>query len=143
MIFHQSLAKVKRGFTLIELLVVMGIIAILVAVVAIAVNPGRQFAQARDTQRRADLTGIISAVYQYAAENNGNLPGGITTTVQDAGTTGANLAGDLVPTYMSAIPFDPSTGSPATTGYQISTDANNRVTASASGEIAAFISISR
>lgn len=64
----------RKGFTLIELLVVIGIITILAAIVLVAVNPGRQFAQARDSQRRADLLGITNAIYQFAAEHDGNLP---------------------------------------------------------------------
>ncbi|RJR30119.1 type II secretion system protein [Candidatus Microgenomates bacterium] len=66
--------NIVRGFTLIELLVVIGIIGILAAVVLVAVNPGRQFAQARDTQRRSDLLQITNAIYQFAAEHDGNLP---------------------------------------------------------------------
>jgi type IV pilus assembly protein PilA len=65
---------IRKGFTLIELLVVIGIIGILAAVVLVAVNPGRQFAQARDTQRRSDLLTITNAIYQFAAEHEGNLP---------------------------------------------------------------------
>lgn len=66
--------KIRKGFTLIELLVVIGIIGILAAIVLVAVNPGRQFAQARNTQRQSDLLAITNAVFQFAAENDGNLP---------------------------------------------------------------------
>ncbi len=135
---------IKKGFTLIELLVVIGIIGILAAIVVIAVNPGRQFAQARDTQRRSDLLGITNAVYQFASEQDGNLPAttytaGVgnfpTCAVSDGsdateiGSTGFDLAsagarvavGDgaadtnlIVPTYIADIPVDPSTGDYAT-----------------------------
>jgi len=139
--------KHSAGFTLIELLVVIGIIGILAAVVLVAVNPGRQFASARDTQRRSDLYGITNAIYQYAVENNGNIPTAITSTSAFIGSGGGliNLSTVLVPTYIGAVPKDPSTGTDANTGYLISRNATGRVVASASSELnlGTYISIVR
>jgi prepilin-type N-terminal cleavage/methylation domain-containing protein len=139
--------KHSPGFTLIELLVVIGIIGILAAVVLVAVNPGRQFASARDTQRRSDLYGITNAIYQYAVENNGNIPTAITSTNTFVGTGGGlvNLSSVLVPTYIGSIPKDPSNGTDANTGYSISRNVSGRVVASASSELnlGTYISIVR
>jgi prepilin-type N-terminal cleavage/methylation domain-containing protein len=141
----------NRGFTLIELLVVIGVIAILAAIVLVAVNPGRQFAQARDTQRRSDLYSITNAIYQYAAEHEGKLPdtdadpatSNFPATPTCIGTGGscfdlgaAGAPDTVVPTYIADIPTDPATGSDANTQYSIWEDATTgRVHASASGEL--------
>lgn len=125
----------QKGFTLIELLVVIGIIGILAAVVLVAVNPGRQFASARDTQRRADLYSLTNAIYQYATEHNGNLPTCITVAPQDVANCNA-LSTDIVPTYIAQIPHDPSPQfSNGNTGYFIFLDPNGRLVASGSSEL--------
>lgn len=159
----NTLKKINKfaGFTLIELLVVIGIIGILAAIVLIAVNPGRQFAQARDTQRRSDLLSITNAVYQFAAEHNGDLPdtdGDDTTSNFPTATTcigttapcfdlgaATDEAGTevIVPTYIGGIPLDPATGTAANTGYSIYQDANGRLVATATGELEGTITVQR
>jgi len=149
----------SSGFTLIELLVVIGVIAILAAVVLVAVNPGRQFAQARDTQRKSDLYSLSNAIYQYVAEHNGILPdtdgddatSNFPTTSTEIGSNGFDLANagnaagtePMIPTYIAEIPMDPATGTTANTGYSIYENADGRVVASASGELVSSISVVR
>ena len=130
----------QKGFTLIELLVVIGILAILLSIVLIAINPARQFGQANDTKRTSAVTQILNAVGAYAADNKGLLPTGITTTAAEISNVGANLCSVLIPNYMPALPTDPSlniadVASPCpttySTGYNIVKDASGRVTVSA------------
>src|ERR1700722_8063946 len=115
----KKLAEGKsKGFTLIEILAVIGITAILAADVAGAINPGRQFAQARNAQRESDVNTILNAIGQDLADNKGEFVcAGVGTAIGSAttsiGTAGTNLNSCLVPTYISsAIPMDPSGGTP-------------------------------
>ena len=137
----------QAGFTLIEILVVIGLIAILAAIVIIAINPARQFAQGRNSQRTSNVNAILNGVGQYIADNKGNLPTEITAAVQSVANTGADLCNTLVSTYLPSLVVDPnvdpdgvgalaqgepvpkaSCGGAYNTGYTIVHDAVNRVT---------------
>jgi prepilin-type N-terminal cleavage/methylation domain-containing protein len=139
----------QKGFTLIELLVVIGILAILLSIVLIAINPARQFGQANDTKRTSAVTQVLNAIGAYQASNKGNLPDEITALVLNTPTelSAANfplLCAQLVPDYIPALPTDPSLNADDVdaaacavnppvwdTNYTITRGANNRITITA------------
>jgi len=116
----------KSGFTLLEILLVIGIIAILAGIVIVAINPSKQLAQVRNSQRKSDIKQINNAITQYYIDNS-SFPSTIsTTTLTEVCNTGsvsntatstngvncataglANLS-ILVPTYLVSIPTDPT-----------------------------------
>ena len=137
-----------KGFTLIELLIVIAIVAILSAVVLIAVNPARQMAQTRNTERTAEANAILSALSQYQVDNEA-LPTCVTITPTCIGTDAVipccDLSADLVPDYIADIPIGPGADCDADdTCYEVTETAAGRVTVSApDAELTVTISFTR
>ncbi len=121
-----------KGFSLVEILVVVALIAILATITIVAINPAKNFADTRNTQRSADVSTILNAVTQYTSEQGhtiadlGTIPTCPTTTEIGTGTGLVNLTTTLVDEYVVAIPMDPSEGTEANTGYDICTTTSGR-----------------
>src|SRR3989338_8410575 len=132
--------KKKQGFTLIELLIVIGIIAILAAIIYVAVDPARRFAEARNAERWSSTNSILNAILKYTVDNQGSLPAPLASAIAGnyymLGTSGSgcdsgctaqpstaaacmDLTSTLVDTYLSSIPDDPSSDTAAKTDYYI------------------------
>lgn len=131
---------------MIELLIVIGILAFLASAIFIAVDPAKRFAESRNARRWTDISAILGAVLNYAAEHDGALPPGIDDAPATAQVLGTNASGCdvgctakmtvsacldltdiLVNKYASAIPYDPYNGSTAFTDYYINKSSGGRI----------------
>lgn len=118
--------KYNKAFTLLEILLVVAVISILAGIVILAINPSRQLAVTRNSQRFMDVNNIHKAVYQYAIDK-GSLPATIGSTPIEICRSGASDCTGLVDlsgltndsTYLVSIPIDPRVSSPNGTGYVI------------------------
>lgn len=153
--------RFHKGFTLIELLIVIGIIAILMAIAIVAINPGRQFAKANNAKRWGDVSAIANAISLKIVEERGGWAtslncedlsvwtGGPEALAYDDPGSGADdanvdICDCIVPDYLGSMPVDPTTGVEPTTrpcsatgetgydtGYKISRVTEGRITISA------------
>lgn len=162
----------KKGFTLLEILLVIAAIGILAAIVIVAINPGRQLAQARNAQRESDINTISSAIAQYVIDGgtlatlaipsgthatvSGEIANGTGECLADAGdTTGdsstpleVDLAALISGNYLADLPEDPNETATdignGCTGYIVSQNTDGRVTVSApKAELSETLSIIR
>lgn len=112
----------RNAFTLIELLVVISIIGILAAMVTVSFTASQR--QARDTQRKSDLSQYRNSLEAFANKNNGLYPaysGG-----EDASSLCSKISPDL-----ASCPEDPKNKSDDTVVYRYQSDGLDDGTANA------------
>lgn len=110
--------KRQDGFTIIEVLIVLAIAGLIMLIVFLAV-PALQ-RNSRNTQRRNDVSSLLSGVSEFVNDNNGQLPTGIsigsdgqTTFSGNSGST--SIQGAKVGYYQDGnVKIQSSAGSPAT-----------------------------
>lgn len=113
--------KNNSGFTIVEILIVIAMIAILATIIVVAYNGTQQCA--RDSVRKSDIHAITAALENYYTINGKYPTSSGSTTINGGWSTTAdaswqNLVNQLVPTYSSSLPKDPSSsaGSPGIYG---------------------------
>jgi prepilin-type N-terminal cleavage/methylation domain-containing protein len=90
----------SRGFTLVELIVVIAMLAVLLGVFFVMLDPLTQLRKARDAQRKQDFEQIRNALDTYYNDNScypksGEIPFGFEWTVGNS-------------VYMKKVPQDPT-----------------------------------
>lgn len=109
----------RQGFTLIELILTITILAVLVAILVVALNPAEQLARARDAKRVADLDALKTAINLYTAQATG--------TINLSGTATANngCVGNNPYYYVNTTPATSSGANPfawaTSTGQSVAT----------------------
>ncbi len=140
----------NKGFTLIELLIVIAIIATLIVVVFVALNPLRLFAESRNAQRWEKVSEFLHAVQLYTVQRGGRVPNGDIwrediAYVLGTDKTGCDLscgamitASECLPLTdlgidkkVSELPRDPQTGTPGNTDIYVYRQSGSVVTVGA------------
>jgi len=154
----------QKGFTLLEVLLVIALIATLAGIVIVAINPAKQLAEGRNTQRRSDVNTILNAIYQYSIDTNGTVPAAIPSVASCATACNTITAANQIcksggtctsmvdltvlatnAKYIVSIPNDPTASTDTGTGYYVCKDSTtSRVTVCApSAEQSATIIVTR
>lgn len=115
MIRISQIFRNQKGFTLLEMLIVASIFIIGAGIAIFALNPDRQLSEKRNIQRETDVNTILNAVYQYAMDNQGVFPIGISGSPAEICATGASFCTRLIDLsvltenqkYLISLPKDP------------------------------------
>ena len=86
------------GFTILQVIISIALMAILMAIVYFAINPAKNFAEARNEQRASDLKSLMNGLQQYSLNNNGKIYPGIDSSLRMIGTasSGCTMACTVV-----------------------------------------------
>lgn len=138
---------------MVELLVTIGVVAILMSIVLVALNPEKQFRSAREAKRMADVSVILNATSQYLVDHKtqdvlqkdnisryiaaGNYKGRWDLSPKPVQEPNINLCEILTPRYSANLPSDPSLETEVEdcqnydSGYMLTVSPSGRVIVSA------------
>jgi prepilin-type N-terminal cleavage/methylation domain-containing protein len=103
----RKFSHIRRGITLIEVLVVIAIVAVLMGLLLAAIQNVRESAAL--LQNKNNLREIILATHQVAAEQDGNIPKLMTSSMPGVATlTDASLFYRLLPYVHGPLVYDPN-----------------------------------
>lgn len=118
----------RSGFTLVELIIVIAIIVIIAAVMLLAIDPFRRLSGANDARRQRNANQFTAALNQHLVDRE-RMPGDKTIPAGEANaiaicrlrSSGADCVNldDILPTYLSCIPFDSAETTAGFSGYKV------------------------
>lgn len=88
----MSIQQKEKGFTIIEVVLVLAIAGLIFMMVFIAL-PSLQRSQ-RDTQRKNDLSRVMTAITSYSSNNRGNVPAAVVATLNTFKSSYLTVSGD-------------------------------------------------
>lgn len=154
--YEKYLEKVKifsKNMTLFQKIIGIFVMLLIVSVVVLLLNPQKKLAERRNAQRRSDVANVLNSVYQYAVDNNGQLPGNITAKPNMICRDNSKSCDGLVDIseiikdkryLLSAVPIDPKEKDANISGYQIAKLTNGRISVIAPlAENKAVVSLSK
>ncbi len=142
----------KSAFSIYLVLISVALVAVVVTIVLITINPATQVLRGDDAKRRDDIKTIYQAIEKYRADSEDKvlkiLPiNSVTGPISISSVDGTGLCALLIPKYLPALPRDPSIPGGAisdcmstyNTGYQILRDQAGRFTVFADGAVPRLI----
>lgn len=110
--------KSSEGFTIIEVMIVLAIAGLIMLIVFLAV-PALQ-RTSRNTQRKNDVSSLLSGIAQFASNNNGTQPSTVAnmTTITNDIKLGYYQAGNI---FIGSTPTDVLSAPTATVAKDVET----------------------
>ena len=134
----------RPGFTLLEIVPVLTVATLLLLITILAINPGKQFRDARNKVRFNDIAFIADVITQYTHDNGRGLllqipmsPSSPVEVCADVATGSCTGLLDLTPAvglYIHEVPIDPEKSDDADnehSRYFVIRERNSRITVSA------------
>lgn len=100
--------KKLKGFTILQLILSVALLAIIVAIVYVAINPGKHFMESRNEQRVSDLISLRNGLQQYTVNNQGAKYPGLDENLRIIGT---DSSGCTTECRIVAVEGDPAQNS--------------------------------